>query len=107
MVASFNSCTCITSYQVILNELTSYGFVSNTFAATITLTVPEPGTTVFVMTGSGLIGIAALLRRRSARSAAAFIGWTTPKRCPADNVCRVGRPSQRLTSKRQQRARPV
>jgi len=54
------------SYQAILGNLATNGFVSNTFSATISLspapTVPEPGSSFMI--GAGLIGIAALLRRR-------------------------------------------
>ncbi len=57
-------------YQAVFAELASQGYVSNTYSGTITLTapstVPEPGTMVFFVTGAGLIGLCALLRRRVA-----------------------------------------
>jgi len=57
-------------YQSVFALLSSQGYVSNTFSGTITLTapstVPEPGTMVFFLTGAGLIGLCALLRRRMA-----------------------------------------
>jgi len=57
-------------YQTVFSELASQGYVSNTYSGTITLfapsTVPEPGTMVFFLTGAGLIGLCALLRRRMA-----------------------------------------
>jgi PEP-CTERM motif len=53
-----------TPYQTVLSNLATNGFVSNTFSGTITLVVPEPGTVEFMFIGSGLIGLAALLRRR-------------------------------------------
>jgi hypothetical protein len=53
-------------YQTVLANLAANGFVSNTYSATITLTtVPEPGSLIIM--GSGLIGLAGLLRRRIAK----------------------------------------
>jgi len=52
-----------TPYQTVFAE-----FVSNTFSATLSLTVPEPGTLGMMLIGSGLVGLATLLRRRSPRS---------------------------------------
>jgi len=54
-------------YQTVFSELATQGFVSNTYSGTITLfPTPEPGTMVFFLTGAGLIGLCALLRRRMA-----------------------------------------
>jgi PEP-CTERM motif len=63
---NFNSQFPGIPYQTVLSDLATNGYVSNTFSATITLMVPEPGTMVFMLMGSALIGIAALLRRRCA-----------------------------------------
>lgn len=53
-------------FEQVFADLSANGFVSNTFSATITLapapSVPEPGS--LVMIGTGLIGLAAILRRR-------------------------------------------
>jgi hypothetical protein len=65
-VGNFNSQFPGIPYQTVLSDLATNGYVSNTFSATITLMVPEPGTMVFMLMGSALIGIAALLRRRCA-----------------------------------------
>ena len=52
------------NYQAVFAQLSSQGYVSNTFSGTITLsTVPEPGTIV-VMIGAGLVGLSLFLRRR-------------------------------------------
>jgi hypothetical protein len=60
-----------TPYQTVLSELATNGYVSNTFSATITLTppitIPEPGTMSLMMIGTGLVGLASILRRRSAK----------------------------------------
>jgi hypothetical protein len=54
-------------YQTVLANLSTNGFVSNTFNGQITLvapsTVPEPGTAPFLLLGAGMIACATLLRR--------------------------------------------
>jgi hypothetical protein len=48
----------------VLAALTTNGFVSNTFAGQITLTViPEPGTLAFLLLGTGMIACPTLRRR--------------------------------------------
>ena len=60
-----------TSYQTVLGDLATNGYVSNPFLATITLaaatTTPEPGSLNFMMICAGLSGFAAFLRRLRAR----------------------------------------
>lgn len=61
-----------TPYQTVLSDLTTNGYVANTFSATISLTgtpttttVPEPGSLGLMMISTGLI--ATFVRRRSAK----------------------------------------
>jgi PEP-CTERM motif len=54
-------------FQTVLANLTTNGFVANTYSGTITLSpnpAPEPGS--LIMIGTGMIGLAVLLRRRRA-----------------------------------------
>ena len=53
-----------TPFQTVFSELSTNGYVSNTFSATISLTLPEPGTMSLMVIGCGLIGLAALRRHR-------------------------------------------
>jgi PEP-CTERM motif len=54
-------------YQTLLSQLSTNGFVSNTFSGQITLvaptTTPEPGTMPFLLLGAGMIAGATFLRR--------------------------------------------
>jgi hypothetical protein len=55
-------------FQTVLAALSTNGFVSNTFAGQITLTIiPEPETLSFLLLGGGMIACATLLRRISRR----------------------------------------
>jgi hypothetical protein len=55
-------------FQTVEAALATNGFVSNTFAGQITLTIiPEPGTVSFLLLGTGMIACATLLRRFSRR----------------------------------------
>ena len=54
-------------FQTVLANLGANGYVANTYSGTITLSenpAPEPGS--LIMIGTGLLGLAALLRRRRA-----------------------------------------
>ena len=54
-------------FQTVLANLSANGYVSNTYSGTITLgpnPAPEPGS--LIMIGTGMIGLAVLLRRRRA-----------------------------------------
>lgn len=55
------------SYQDVLAAFAANGFVENTFAGSVTLVAPEPGTTSFLLLGSIMIGCATLLRRVARR----------------------------------------
>jgi hypothetical protein len=48
---------------VVLANLATNGFVSNTFSGQITLVAPEPGTMPFLLLGAGMIACATFLRR--------------------------------------------
>jgi hypothetical protein len=57
-----------TPFQTVISDLTTNGYVSNTFSATITLippatTTPEPGTMGLIGVGGGFICVSAILRR--------------------------------------------